>query len=67
MDAHLNELTRFRQRVCWKYGQVRSNGKRAEVPLNPITGEVGNALNPRLWSSYSDAVVGEVIHGCDWS
>ena len=59
------ELSKSHQWVCWKYGAVRSNGKRAKVPINPITGESGDALNPELWGSYSDAVVGEVLHGCD--
>jgi hypothetical protein len=60
-----SELAGLAQWVCWKYGQLRPNGKRAKQPVNPITGEVGNALDPALWCSYSDAVVGEVIHGCD--
>jgi putative DNA primase/helicase len=61
----VDELSKFHQWVCWRYGAVRSNGKRAKVPINPITGQVGDALDPELWGSYSDAVVGEVLHGCD--
>src|SRR5688572_14723309 len=57
--------TGYEQWVCWKHGARRTNCKREKVPFNPLTGEIGNPHDPSMWGSYGDAVVGELVHGCD--
>lgn len=55
-DSVPHELREFFSWVGWKYGALRSNGKREKVPINPHTGGRAKPNGPTTWGSFGDAV-----------
>lgn len=50
------ELTIYKQWVCWKYVNDESTGKPTKVPFNPKTGRAASVLDRFSWSSFSECV-----------
>jgi hypothetical protein len=59
------EILQYRQWVAWRYGKIRSNGKRAKEPINPHTGELAKANDPETWADHTKAVSTVELYGLD--
>jgi hypothetical protein len=57
------EILQYRQWVAWRYGKIRSNGKRAKEPINPRTGELAKANDPETWADHTKAVSTVELYG----
>src|SRR5215469_10459157 len=45
------------QWVVWKWGELRPDGKRAKVPINPRTGRYASPTDPSTWGTYLEAII----------
>jgi len=43
------------QFVAWKYGRMRSSGKREKIPIDPATGKRAKVDNPDTWGTLEEA------------
>lgn len=58
------ELRLFPQWVVWRYGALRSSGKREKKPYSPRTGREARANDSTTWGSFEEAV--DALRDGDW-
>ena len=51
----LKALTKYKQFICWK-AVPAANGKTDKLPINPRTGKVCNAHDPKVWTTAEKAI-----------
>lgn len=42
--------------VAWRFGPVRTNGKRPKEPIDPATGRLASVSRPGTWGTFSEAL-----------
>jgi primase-polymerase (primpol)-like protein len=58
------QLRLFPQWVVWKYGELRSSGKREKKPYSPGTGTEAKANDSATWGSFDEAAT--AFQAGDW-
>ncbi|MGV8058586.1 MAG: hypothetical protein AB2L12_11260 [Smithellaceae bacterium] len=49
------ELQKRHQWVAWKFGTMKTNGKRPKIPINPATGRSAKTNDSSTWGSFREA------------
>ncbi len=53
------------QWVAWRWGNVRKDGKRGKVPINPSTRLKASVTVPETWGTYQQALACKQEHGME--
>ncbi len=59
----LEDLKACPQWVAWRWGNVRKDGKRGKVPINPSTRRNASSNRPTSWGTYQQALACAQEHG----